>query len=384
MRILVVSDVSGYMPGGVPAVTDQLIRGLVARGHDVAVAADIPIGGEKVAHFPISLPTDTRLKSELQAALDAYAPDVVHVMAMGSRGTARIAPALRACPWLFTCHSAPPYERKIALFHGNETLHYAARFVRYLPNTLAWRWLLSRGVMPHVVVHSEFVRDIVTRYGCAPANTSLIPLGHDAGEVDTDARRSDVGAAPEIVTVGGLAHTKGQHDMIAGLPEVVREFPGVQYKIIGEVRDHSYAKFLHRTVARLGLQQHVQLLHGLSNEARNEALHRADVYVQPSHEEGFCLAFMEAAAVVPRIVGTDTGAIRSMCAGDEAARVVPVRAPRQLAAAVLSMLRATSVPGSMQRREMRLREKFAWPHYLSAHERLYADLVRERALSVRA
>ncbi|MEP7058824.1 MAG: glycosyltransferase family 4 protein, partial [Caldimonas sp.] len=315
------------------------------------------------------------------AALDGFAPDLVHVMAMGSRGTAQIAATLGRYPWVFTCHSAPPYERKVALFHGNEALHYGARYMRFLPNTLAWRWLLSRGVMPHVVVHSEFVRRIVMRYGCAAANTSLISLGHDAEANEGEAAPKEVGPSPEIVTVGGLAHTKGQHDMIAALPELARDFPGAKYKIIGEVRDRSYADFLLRSSERLGLDSQVELLHGLSNEARNEALRHADVYVQPSHEEGFCLAFIEAAGVVPRIVGTDTGAIRSICADDAAARVVPVRSPHRLAAAVSSVLGSVPPAGSMQRRAERLRDRFDWSHYLDAHERLYVDLVRKRALS---
>ena len=384
MRVLVVSDVSGYMAGGVPAETDQLLRGLCARGHAVALAGDISIGGESVTHFPISVPTNEHLNRQVGAAVDAFAPDLIHVMAMGSRGTAQIAATLGRHPWLFTCHSAPPYERKIGLFHGNETLHYGARFMRYLPNTLAWRWLLSRGVMPHVVVHSEFVRGIVTRYGCAPADTSLIPLGHRLEETGGEAGRIEAGAALDIVTVGGLAHTKGQHDMIAALPDIVRDFPRATYKVIGEVRDRTYADFLLQTSERLGLGSRVQLLHGLSNEARNEALRGADIYVQPSHEEGFCLAFIEAAGVVPRIVGTDTGAIRSICSDDAAARVVPVQAPRSLAAAVASVLRSATPPGFMQQRAARLRDRFDWSRYLDAHERLYADLVRKRAVSVSA
>lgn len=378
MRVLVVSDVSGYMPGGVPAETVRLLAGLRERGHAVALAGDIALGGAGVGHFPISIPTGPSLGGELQAALDAFRPDLVHVMAMGSRGISRIAPTLAPHPWVFTCHSAPPYERKLAHFHGHEGLHYGARFIRYLPNTLAWRWLLRRQVMPHVIVHSAFVREIVERYGSRAEHTSLIPLAYQPDDQAATGQPQPFGSAPQIVTVGGIAHTKGQHDMIRALAAIVRDYPAVRYKMIGEVRDPSYAAFLHRTIARLGLQSNVQLLEGLSHARKNEELARADLYVQPSHEEGFCLAFIEAAGVVGRLIGTDTGAIRAICEGDQAARVVPVRSPERISAALLTLLKTPPEPEALRRRRSRLGDSFGWPHYLLRHEELYAR-VTERA-----
>ena len=52
MRILVISDVTGFMRGGVPVETAQLVRGLQARNHQLAFMGDIPIeGAELVQHF---------------------------------------------------------------------------------------------------------------------------------------------------------------------------------------------------------------------------------------------------------------------------------------------------------------------------------------------
>src|SRR5438477_8660958 len=126
MRVLVISDVTGYMQGGVPAETVHLVRGLASRGHAVALAGDIvPQGAEAARHLPISVPGDHRLAQQVQHALQAFSPDVVHVMAMSSRGIVRIAPVLRATPWIMTCHALPPQERKLRWFHASEPLHYA-------------------------------------------------------------------------------------------------------------------------------------------------------------------------------------------------------------------------------------------------------------------
>ena len=128
MRVLIVSDVTGYMHGGVPAETVALVRGLAGAGHVVALAGDVvPRGAEAAQHLPVTVPTGAALRDEVRRARDAFRPDVIHVMAMSSRGLAQLAPVLAGGPWLLTCHSLPPHERKLPRWHGSEPLHYAAR-----------------------------------------------------------------------------------------------------------------------------------------------------------------------------------------------------------------------------------------------------------------
>lgn len=384
MRILILSDVTGYMKGGVPAETRQLITGLAARGHAVALVNDIALSGAEVAeHFPIAIPTDARLAPALQSAVAAFAPDVVHVMAMSSRGIARIAPFLQSRPWVMTSHSLPPGEQKLAGFHGNEALHYGLRYLRFFVNGLAWRWLMSSGTIPEVVVHSRHMQEMAVRYGQRRDRMSIIPLGHAALAAATAPRSSRaIGTAPRLVTVGGLAHTKGLHDMVIAVEKLRNDFPDLTYRIIGEMRDASYVSYLRALIDRLSLQGHVQIEQELSDGEKLAALQAADVYVQPSHEEGFCLSYIEAATIVPRLVGADTGAIAAISADDSGARVVPVADPAALAAQVRALLRS-DLPGDLaQRRIERLDRTFAWESYLDAHEALYARLIGREKLPV--
>jgi glycosyltransferase involved in cell wall biosynthesis len=277
-RVLLVSDVSGWMPGGVPAETRHLLRGLVARGHAVGYAGDVPLGGDEVAHYAIDVPTRVRLRAQLEAALRAFAPDIVHVMALSSRALARVAPSLAAYAWLCTVHSIPPHERKLGRFHGHERLHYAVRALRFAPNALAWRWLFLRATMPHLIVHSAFVRDIALRDGADPERVSVIALGADLPDEPAIGAR-DPGPAPRLVTIAGLAHTKGQHDLIAALPAIAQRHPGVHFRMMGEVRDASYVDHCDRLAARLGVADRIERVEGLAREALAASLREADVYV---------------------------------------------------------------------------------------------------------
>lgn len=106
-----------------------------------------------------------------------------------------------------------------------------------------------------------------------------------------------------------------------------------------------------------------------------QALPSADVCVQPSRKEGFCLAYIEAAAVMPRLVGADTGAIAAISASDEGASVVPVRSPKAIAAAVIELLERPLPASLMQQRIERLGRSFDWNVYIAAHEKLYRELI---------
>lgn len=376
MRILIVSETTGYMRGGVPAATRQLINGLTAAGHTVGLCGDIlPPGAVPTAHFPITLPVDARLSSDVRDAAVAFGPDVVHVISISSPGVLRLREPLRALPWVMTCHSIPPYERKLAALHGSEAAHYGVRALRYLPHSLAWRWLLHRGVVPHVVVHSPWVRDLVVAYGQPDQKTTLIPLASAAADSQPAvAERATLPAAPRLVTIGGIAHTKGLHDAVRAVGMLRERFPGLSYQMIGEVRDASYHRFLQSLIAELKLERRVTISPSVPDREKDDALDSADLYVQPSHEEGFCLAYIEAARVVPRLVGTATGAIGLISENDPGARVVAPRRPAHLAEAIAASLTAALPADLMRRRAERLDAGFGWQRYVESHERLYRAL----------
>jgi glycosyltransferase involved in cell wall biosynthesis len=294
---------------------------------------------------------------------------------MNSYGVALIAPLLRSVPWVFTCHSVPPYERKLRYLHWNDTAHYAARSVRFAANTCAWKWLFRRGFISHTIVHSHYLEDIIRRYGQLTNRVSLIPLGYEAAEnVNCSLRVAKSGEPLRLLTIGGIAHTKGYHDALVAIAKLRRAFPKIEYTIIGVMRDPSYARFLETMIGKLDLRQSVRIFVNASDAEKDGALRRSDVYLQPSHEEGFCLAYIEAASIVPLLVGTDTGAIRLISANDVGARVVPVGQPSRIADAVCELSIVSSPRDLVLQRQVRLESKFSWSKYLDSHEALYIRL----------
>jgi glycosyltransferase involved in cell wall biosynthesis len=378
VRILIISDAYARMRGGVPSETRQLLSGLLARGHDVALCSEAPPEGVVVsAHFPITLPTSSLLVGEVAHALSSFRPDIVHILALSSQGLLRIRDGLAAFPWLLTCHSLSPFERKLSALHGSELAHYAVRAARFFPNELAWRWIFRSRRVPQLVVHSASMAKLTAAYGQPSTRIETILLGVDA-ELHQPARNETSPPAPRLVTIAGIAHTKGYHDALMAMRLVRKRFPGATYQIIGEIRDTSYLRFLKRLMRRWDLSDAVRITPNLPEAEKQLALANCDLYLQPSHEEGFCLAYIEAAQVVARLVGTDTGAIGLISEHDAGARVVPARSPAIMAAAIEQLLAQRLPDDLMQLRMARLRSTLDWSRYFDAHEALYTRLRGDR------
>src|SRR5262249_27259480 len=126
---------------------------------------------------------------------------------------------------------------------------------------------------------------------------------------------------------------------------------------------------------RLHLENSVRFLLDATDAEKNEILQQTDIYLQPSHEEGFCLAYIEAALRVPLLIGTDTGAIRPISADDLGTRVIAVRQPKQIAHAIRELCAISLPVDLLPRRRTRLANEFSWSNYLHAHERLYKRLI---------
>lgn len=385
MRILVVSDISGYCRGGVPAETRLLLNGLRERGHVVALAGDIPLSGVNDArHFPVPGAIGSTFAAEIPAIIAEFRPDFVHVMHLGGSQLLKLARVLRDFPWACTVHAVTPLERKLHGIHGHEELHYIMRAIVYAGNAFLWRRVYRSRIIPNVVVHNEEFRNLLVAQGF-PANAiRVIPLSFapDRAPRSSEHVSAYCGPDPLLVTVGGIAHTKGQHDAVTAVAALRGYFPRLRYQVVGEIRDSSYLAYLRRRIRCLDLADRVTISTDFTDVQVRRVLRDADLYIQPSHEEGFCLAFAEAAAIVPRLLGTLTGAIADISAGDPGARVVPIRSPAALAAAARELLATELAGGHMEQRWRRLSDQFSRDAYLRAHEELYqsGDAVR----SVRA
>ncbi len=142
-----------------------------------------------------------------------------------------------------------------------------------------------------------------------------------------------VSSGPILVCAAIFEERKGHRYLIEALSELTQAFPGVQLVLLGTgllvdaVRAQARERGLSERVHFLGHREDVHSL-----------IAGADVYIQPSTEEGFGLAVVEAMALHVPVVVSDVGGMKSTVEHDRTGLRVPPGDAAALARAIGSVL----------------------------------------------
>ncbi|MGI9094347.1 MAG: glycosyltransferase [Thermoleophilaceae bacterium] len=177
------------------------------------------------------------------------------------------------------------------------------------------------------VAVSDSGRDAIIRsFGASPREVGVIRNGVKpaAGEMASAEERAAVRRdlrLPEsaflALSVGRLSRQKAHGDLIPAAAEAATRWPHVHFVIVGEGEEREAlesligARGLERTVRLVGQRQDV-----------GQLLRAADLFVFPSHFEGFPFALLEAAAHRLPLVSADFSGAREVI-DDEAGLLYP-------------------------------------------------------------
>lgn len=385
MRILFVSD-APQTPGGIRSIIEQISSGLADLGCAVAVLRPNP--SRPVADYAgtatvYALDTSTKrsIDMSLYESINCFKPDIVHVTGGRWSLVSRVDTVVRNLPWVLSFHNLVPYETRIGPFHGCNRIYYYARNARYFPNVLLWAIGLRRWRFARVICHSRQVQSRLRQYGCRREQITLSTLGYSTnasspGCGPEGSSPFDAQSHPHLLTIAGIIHHKGLHDSLRAIANLAEVFPHFSYFIIGGRRDEAYASYLEALVVRMRIQSHVSLIYNASEELKWSALRHTDLYIQPSHEEGFCLTFLDAAMTVPRLLGTATGEMPFIAERDPNCGIVAPKDVCGLRTNIFRLLKATVSVRELEARRVRLREKYSWPTAFRQMFSLYEELLR--------
>jgi glycosyltransferase involved in cell wall biosynthesis len=167
--------------------------------------------------------------------------------------------------------------------HGGDVLHT----VRRGPAAVE---AVSRalGAAALVLANSEGIAEMARAHGARA--TRVVHLGSDL-PVAQRPRRQD--GESSLVTVGHLIARKRHADVLKALAVLSERHPRLRYTIIGDGPERTALEGL---AARLGVTDRVDFLGQLPPEEAIERARRCTLFVMPSTDEAFGVAYVEAMA----------------------------------------------------------------------------------------
>jgi len=177
--------------------------------------------------------------------------------------------------------------------HGGDVL-YTARRSRAGEEAVA----RGLGAAALVLANSHGIAELSSAHGAR--ETRVVHLGTDLPSAGRPAGGDRRGSAPpSLVTVAHLVARKRHADVLRALAVLSPRHPTLRYTVIGDGPERIALEGL---AARLGVAGRVDFLGQLAPEEAVERARRCTLFVMPSTEEAFGVAYVEAmAAGVPAI-----------------------------------------------------------------------------------
>ncbi|GAB4369693.1 MAG: glycosyltransferase [Deltaproteobacteria bacterium] len=178
-----------------------------------------------------------------------------------------------------------------------------------------------------------------------------------------------------ILCVSNFYPYKGHIDLVEAAAYVVSREPEALFLLVG--RDAGTLPACRDRVRELGLDNSV-LFPGSRTDVP-DLLRACDLFVHPSHEEGFSNAILEAMAAGKPVVACNVGGNPEAIRDGETGILVPPRDPRALADAVLRLARNPDLRAALgEKGQERAARHFSVDRMVREMEAVYDSLMRER------
>jgi len=157
-----------------------------------------------------------------------------------------------------------------------------------------------------------------------------------------------------IVSVGRLVHRKGQDTLVEALPLVIQEFPDAHLLFVG-VGPH--LEYIHKRAVQLGVLSHISFMGRVPYQEIPQFIGLGEIFAMPSRSrlaglevEGLGIVYLEASACGLPVVGGKSGGAPDALLEGETGFAVDGRNPKDVAKAILRLLRDPEMGLRMGRR----------------------------------
>lgn len=326
MNILILTNTFTPHVGGVARSVAAFAEAYRERGHQVLIVApefpDMPADESNVVRVPaiqnfnasdfsVVLP----LHPSLSAAVDAFAPDIVHSQHPFLLGMTALRMARhRGLPLVFTHHTL--YERYTHYVPGDSPA------LKRFSIELATRYA---NLADQVFAPSESVRDLLRERGVT-APIEVVPTGvrterFARGDGAAFRRRMDIPPGAWVVGhLGRLAPEKNLPFLARAVAELAARRPNVHFLVVGSGPSEAD---LREVFGAAGLASRLHVAGLLQQQELTDALHAMDVFAFASTSETQGMVLTEAMAAGLPVVALDAPGAREVVRDGENGRLLP-------------------------------------------------------------
>lgn len=347
MRILLVAN-------GASIHTERWLRGLVARGHDVALATDVA-SELAMRQFPLRPLARGRLNlwtlvRQLRSAIQSFRPEVVHAHYVSHYGL--LAALARAQPLVASVWGAD-----VEVFPRRSALN--RRLLR-----------LALGRARVVTATSHHLARATDPYLPPGRHALVVPFGVDTHRFCPP---DEVPTGPPLIVCNKHLERDYGPDVLVDALSRLTDLPW-QAEILGE---GSERPALAAQISAAGLTDRVHLLGRVAPEMVVERLQAARVAVYPSRRESFGVATLEAQAVGLPVIATRVGGLAEVMEDGVTGWLVDPDDPAGLAEVLARVLADPAGGRAMGACGRRLVEaRYTWDVALTAMDAVYQAATR--------
>jgi glycosyltransferase involved in cell wall biosynthesis len=167
-----------------------------------------------------------------------------------------------------------------------------------------------------IAVGEELYATLVKDFGIPKEKLSLINMGvnldvfHPLDKAEARKRCGVKDNEIPLLFVGNIIEQKGLNELVEAFASLKEENPDYALYIIGSNKDQNYFQKLQQRITQLGITESVHFL-GTKNQAEVACwMAASEVFILPSHIEGFGLVAVEAMACGTPVVGTNVGGLK--------------------------------------------------------------------------
>lgn len=229
--------------------------------------------------------------------------------------------------------------RFIVTAHGGDI----DKMARKSPFLFKWTKKILHEADHIIAVGNELYDTIVNEFEVSGQKVSIINMGVNREvfkPLNKKIAKKTCGLDEDIkpiLFVGNIIKQKGLIELCSAFSKLIVTEPSLRLYLIGPQKDQNFAGELNQYLQAHHIQQYVQFLGVKDQKEIAQWMSAAEIFVLPSHIEGFGLVALEAMACGTPVVGTNVGGLKYLLA-DGAGEIVSAKDSEALYKAILYLI----------------------------------------------